>query len=339
MILKRATTPRIGWYGLGSMGLPMAMNLQRHLLKIGEHNLTYYNRTISAGEPLNELGATPAASLIDLVAKCDVIFTMLANDKVLTETITLLSESISQSQLVSQSPQSTAPHQITLQVQIDKKIFVDSSTVHPDTTARISTTLSDLGAVFLSAPVFGGPAIAASGQLVFAIGGPRSGLDVVRRYIEGVMARKVIVCGEEARGAALLKIGGNIITLNLMEAVGEAQVFAERTGLGTATMEELIGESFGGVAGGYSKRLTTGIYAPPLDTRPGFGVSLAIKDAEHALSLAKGVNAKLPGTETAHRNMRAARNYAGECLDSSSMYGTLRMEAGMPFWNEVSRQG
>lgn len=39
-----------------------------------------------------------------------------------------------------------------------------------------------------------------------------------------------------------------------MEAVGEAQVFAERTGLEIAAMEELITESFGTVAGGYSKR-------------------------------------------------------------------------------------
>lgn len=39
-----------------------------------------------------------------------------------------------------------------------------------------------------------------------------------------------------------------------MEAVGEAQVFAEKTGLGTGPMEELIGEAFGAVAGGYSKR-------------------------------------------------------------------------------------
>lgn len=40
----------------------------------------------------------------------------------------------------------------------------------------------------------------------------------------------------------------------MMEAVGEAQVFAEKTGLGTGPMEELIGEAFGPVAGGYSKR-------------------------------------------------------------------------------------
>lgn len=42
--------------------------------------------------------------------------------------------------------------------------------------------------------------------------------------------------------------------MNMMEAVGEAQVFAEKTGLGTGPMEELIGEAFGPVAGGYSKR-------------------------------------------------------------------------------------
>lgn len=83
--------------------------------------------------------------------------------------------------------------------------------------------------------------------------------------------------------------------------------------------------------------MTSGIYAPPLETRPGFGVSLAIKDAEHALSLAKRVDARLPGVEIAHGNMQSARDYAGECLDSSSMYGILRMEAGMSFWNDASQ--
>lgn len=52
----------------------------------------------------------------------------------------------------------------------------------------------------------------------------------------------------------VVDVDRNIVTVNLMEAVGEAQVFAERTGLGTAPMEELIGEAFGAVAGGYSKR-------------------------------------------------------------------------------------
>lgn len=141
----------------------------------------------------------------------------------------------------------------------------------------------------------------------------------------------------------------------MMEAVGEAQVFAEKTGLGTGPMEELIGEAFGAVAGGYSKRcvmtlamalglnlmvsrLTTGVYAPPLDSRPGFGVSLAIKDANHAMTIAEERGVKLPGLELARKNMEAARDYGGECLDSSSMYGTLRQQAGLEFWNDKSRK-
>lgn len=46
----------------------------------------------------------------------------------------------------------------------------------------------------------------------------------------------------------------------------------------------------------------------------------------------------LPGLEIAQQNMEAARDYAGECLDSSSMYGTLRQRAGLEFWNEKSRK-
>lgn len=88
-----------------------------------------------------------------------------------------------------------------------------------------------------------------------------------------------------------------------------------------------------------SSRLTTGVYAPPLTSRPGFGVSLAIKDANHALSIAKDNGVELPSVELARDNMSSAREYGGECLDSSSMYGILRQKAGLAFWNEKSRQG
>ena len=231
----------------------------------------------------------------------------------------------------------------------------------------------------MSAPVFGGKGIAETGKLVFALGGPSKATTLVKPLIDGVMGRKVIECGEEARRAAMLKIAGyvpllfglsmygrglmwyvcrNIITVNMMEAVGESQVFAEKTGLGTGPMEELITEAFGAVAGGYSQRyfsyhpnyynmnmsltihsLTTGAYAPPLDTRPGFGVSLAIKDADHAFAVAKEQGVELPGLEMARENMVKAREYGGECLDSSSMYGILRQKAGLEFWNEKSRKG
>ncbi|KAI9369199.1 NAD binding domain of 6-phosphogluconate dehydrogenase-domain-containing protein [Aspergillus egyptiacus] len=311
---------RIGWYGLGSMGLAMASNLQKHLAsKSAMGSLLYSNRTMSRGETLKALGAKPETNFSNLVTQCGIIFTMVSNDAVLQNLISTVTDS-------------------TQSLNLKDKIFVDCSTVHPETVGLTVAKLKAKQADFLAAPVFGGNPIAADGKLVFAIAGPKRASDVVKPLIQDVMGRKVIDCGEDAKKSALLKIAGNIVTVNLMEAVGEAQVFAERTGLGTGIMEELIGEAFGPVAGGYSKRLTTGAYAPPLDSRPGFGVSLAIKDANHAFAMAKDNKVELPGLEVSTENMVAAREYGGECLDSSSMYGVLRQKAGMEFWNEKSRK-
>ncbi|KAB8073162.1 hypothetical protein BDV29DRAFT_175970 [Aspergillus leporis] len=308
---------RIGWYGLGSMGLAMATNLQKHLATKTATNLLYSNRTMAHGDALRALGATPEISFPKLVGQCGIIFTMVSNDSVLEQ---LISSAIG------------SGHSLR------DKIFVDCSTVHPKTVGLTVAKLKEQQASFLAAPVFGGNPIAVDGKLVFAIAGPSKASEVVKPLIQDVMGRKVIDCGEDATKSSLMKIAGNIVTVNMMEAVGEAQVFAERTGLGTGPMEELIGEAFGAVAGGYSKRLTTGAYAPPLESRPGFGVSLAIKDANHAFAMAKEHNVKLPGLKVARENMVAAREYAGECLDSSSMYGVLRQKAGMAFWNEKSRK-
>lgn len=55
--------------------------------------------------------------------------------------------------------------------------------------------------------------------------------------------------------------------------------------------------------------------------------------------MAKDHKVELPSLQISQKNMEAAREYGGECLDSSSMYGILRQKAGMEFWNEKSRKG
>ena len=73
-----SNNPRFGWIGLGSMGLPMAKNLQRHLSSttpLGEDaSLRYTNRTISRGVDLEKLGGTPYPSPAEVVAESDTIF-------------------------------------------------------------------------------------------------------------------------------------------------------------------------------------------------------------------------------------------------------------------------
>lgn len=96
---------------------------------------------------------------------------------------------------------------------------------------------------------------------------------------------------------------------------------------------------FGPVVESYSKRMTTGAWAPPLETPPGFAVALASKDAGHAIALAKQHGTRLATLEAALSHMQKAREYAGDSLDSSSIYGAIRLEGGLPFWSENSRQG
>lgn len=131
----------------------------------------------------------------------------------------------------------------------------------------------------------------------------------------------------------------NVLVISFMEAIAEAQVFAEVTGIGNQQLEEFIGNMFGPVLESYSKRITTGAYAPPLDTSPGFAAALASKDMKHALSIAASHGIRLPTLEVASSRLASAREYAGECLDSSAIYGAGRMEAGLSFWSENSRQG
>ncbi|CAG8279383.1 unnamed protein product [Penicillium salamii] len=299
---------RVGWYGLGSMGIGMSLNLQKYLKSNNISPLHYSNRTLSKGDPLRDEGAVPEEKFEDLISM----------DNVLTELLNTV--------LVAGDA-------------LKGKIFVDTSTIHPDTSEWAASRLGEYDAAFIAAPVFGASAVAATGKLIFAVSGPTMAVQTVTPFIKDVMGRSIIDMGEDVRKSSLLKISGNILVISFMEVIAEAQVFAEVTGIGKQQLEKFIGNMFGPVLESYSKRITTGAYAPPLDTSPGFAAALASKDMKHALSIAASNGTRLPTLEVASSRLASAREYAGECLDSSAIYGTGRLEAGLSFWSEKSRQG
>ncbi|KAJ5640066.1 3-hydroxyisobutyrate dehydrogenase [Penicillium longicatenatum] len=310
--------PRVGWYGLGSMGLGMSLNLQKHFRANGLPPLRYSNRTLSKGHVLRDAGAIPEENFESVVQKSDVIFTMISTDDVL---IQLLTKALATSN------------------SLEGKVFVDTSTIHPDTSGWAAQSLIKHGASFVAAPVFGASPVAAAGKLIFAVAGSARAAETIKPLIMKIMGLSIIDMGEDVRKASLLKISGNILVISFMEVVAEAQIFAEVTGIGSQQLEEFIGNMFGPVLESYSKRITSGAYAPPLDTVPGFAAALACKDMKHALSIAASHNTRLPTLEVASSRLNSAREHAGECLDSAAIYGAARMEAGLPFWSRNSRQG
>lgn len=128
-----------------------------------------------------------------------------------------------------------------------------------------------------------------------------------------------------------------------MEMISEAHVFAEKTGLGCENLEALIKENYGPLAHTMSKRLTTGAYCPPRGEKPWSDLDLAIKDVGHGISCAEGAGTRLKVAEVALGHLEESRMWAeveggGRKMDSSSMYGVIRRDAGFDFETEFVKE-
>ncbi|KAF2739911.1 6-phosphogluconate dehydrogenase-like protein NAD-binding protein [Polyplosphaeria fusca] len=312
-------SPRLGWIGLGSMGLAMAQNIQKALTEKAMTPLCYTNRTLSRGDALQELGGIPCPSIAELVQRCDIVFISVSDDAVHKAVIR---------QILASGP-------------ITHKTIVDTTTVHPATTSSSSSLIHARGATFIAAPVFGATPLAQTGTLLVATAGPDAALQTISPFLEGVVARKVLHVGPEAAQALLLKTTSNYITAGLMFLMSEAHVLAEKAGLPAGVLEGLVQENFGDMAYSDSRRMTGGEYFPRESERPWSDLELGIKDVGIGIGVARDVGMELEVGELVMRSMREAREYGGQRgrrLDSSSMYGIVRKNAGLEFETEGVRK-
>jgi 3-hydroxyisobutyrate dehydrogenase-like beta-hydroxyacid dehydrogenase len=115
-------------------------------------------------------------------------------------------------------------------------------------------------------------------------------------------------------------------------------VLAEKTGLGGEVLEALIKENFGPLASSDSQRMTTGVYMPGKGEQPWSNLDLGLKDVGHGISLAEDAGVKLEVGEVVLAHMKRAKEYAvtqgDRGMDSSSLYGVVRQDAGLDFETE-----
>ncbi|KAJ5725514.1 uncharacterized protein N7483_006871 [Penicillium malachiteum] len=291
---------RIAWIGLGNMGRGMARNLatQGPL----DTPLAVFNRTTSRAETF--ASANPnikvASNLDDAITSSDIIFTCLSDDHALRETIT---ESLPNAK---------------------NKLFVDCSTVHPDTTTEIATTLSAHGASFVASPVFGAPAMAEAG--------PSSSIDRLKPYTTGVISKANIEFRDkEVCKASQLKVPGNTFVLNMVQTIAEGMVVAEKSGLGTEALQQFIEAVFPGAYDAYAGRMRSGDYFERAE--PLFAVDLVRKDARHAMDMAASVGATMRGVQSADAYLADVKAEMGVRGDITGIYGAVRQNSGLPFKN------
>lgn len=288
----------------------------KNLTEKGPHQvpLMIYNRSTQRAVDLSAaLGAGKTEvieSLEDGVSKADIIFTCLANDAAMEETL-----------------------KTAIKGDVKGKLFIDCSTIHPDTTEALGKAVVAQGAEFVAAPIFGAPAMADAGQLVGVLAGPKASVDKARPFFKGVTSRAEIDMADKPyRNSSLLKIIGNTFIVNMVEQLSEGHVLAEKTGLGTDVLHSWLEQMFPGPYAAYSKRMLTGDYYDR--ESPLFAVDLARKDARHAMALAKASGTRMLNVETADKHMEAVKEHMAERGDIAGIYGAVRQEGGLKFENK-----
>jgi 3-hydroxyisobutyrate dehydrogenase-like beta-hydroxyacid dehydrogenase len=275
--------------------------------------LIIFNRTQKRATDLSKAlpsgKSTVAFSIDEVVSKADIIFTCVGDDAAINDTI-----------------------DAALKGSMKGKLFVDCSTVHPDTTEGLAKKITVAGAEFVACPVFGAPAMADSGQLVCVLAGPKESVEKVKPFTKGVIGRAFVDFGGQTVGkATLLKVIGNTFILNMVETLSEGHVLAEKSGLGSDNLHQFIEAMFPGPYTAYSTRMLSGDYHRREE--PLFAVDLARKDARHAMALAKAAGTRLKDVEVADAHLEMVKKHRGEAGDIASIYGAVRQEAGLKFEN------
>ena len=251
-----------------------------------------------------------STSIEDCVKESDYIFTCVGDDAAIRETI-----------------------DTCLKSEAKGKLFVDCSTVHPDTTNELAKKVNDAGAEFVACPVFGAPPMAWNGQLVTVLAGPKKQVDKVKPFTEGVISRANVDFSDQEHGAATrLKIVGNTFILNMVEILSEGYVLAEKSGLGIDNLHSFVETMFGMPYTAYSNRMKSGDYYQR--EAPAFAAKLAKKDYDHAKSLAKKAGVEMKAGDVAGKHLQDVIDYDGDHGDMAGIYGAVRQEAGLKFENQ-----
>jgi 3-hydroxyisobutyrate dehydrogenase-like beta-hydroxyacid dehydrogenase len=275
--------------------------------------LITFNRTqkraMDLSQSLPSGKSTVASSIDEAVSKADIIFTCVGDDAAINDII-----------------------DAALKGSTKGKLFVDCSTVHPDTSEELAKKITEAGAEFVACPVFGAPAMADNGQLICVLAGPKESVEKVKPFTKDVMGRAFVDFGGQPVGkATLLKVIGNTFVLNMVETLSEGHVLAEKSGLGTDNLHQFIETMFPGPYAAYSARMLSGDYHKREE--PLFAVDLARKDARHAMALAKAAGTRLKDVEVGEAHLEMVKKHKGEAGDIAGIYGAVRQEAGLRFEN------
>ena len=276
---------KVGWMGLGNMGLVMATRV----LDAG-HSLTVYNRSADKAAALVERGARLAKSPAE-AATGELVVTMLADDAALRAVL---------------GPGGA------LAAMTPSTVHVSMSTISHALAHELTASHAAHGVGFVGAPVFGRPDAAAAGKL-FILGAGDAGALARCQPLFEVLGQKVLALGPDPAAAHLTKVLGNFMLISSVELLAEALDVAHAAAIDPqALLNALTGSVFSAPFYANYGRL---IAAQQFDGPAAFALTLARKDIELARSAAAGVSRTLASAEPVRAKLAQMIAAGGEQLD------------------------
>lgn len=205
---------RIGFLGLGNMGVPMA----QRLLASG-HELAVWNRNEGRTEPLLREGAIAAGTPAEAELGADAVFTMLFDDAAMEDVL-------------------FGAHGL-IDALSPGVLHICCSTISVALSERLTAEHARRGIPFVAAPVFGRPNIAQEGRLWIVVAGADDAVAKARPLLEP-LSRGISVVGSEPRQAHAVKLGGNFLISAMIHSLGEAFVYADSQGIAPETFFETV---------------------------------------------------------------------------------------------------
>ncbi len=250
---------RVGYVGLGAMGLPFA----RHLKEAG-HDVTVLNRSDRPYAAARAAGMQIADSLEDCVAKSEVLFTCLPSLEIIED----------------------------VYARIDKPglICVDNSTVPQDMARRLNASLKARGIAYVECPIFGSAWDAEIAQTYLVISGDDAPVETALP-VAASSARGITHVGGPG-AASLVKILQNGLGHVQMVAIAETLVAAEKAGLDLDRFVEVVSDCGGMASTPLFRRKAPQMLDLPNET--GAKLAIAAKDAKEAARLFAELGAENP---------------------------------------------
>jgi L-threonate 2-dehydrogenase len=265
----------VGVIGLGAMGMGMAQSLRR-----AGHVVNVFDVRAEVAQKFAAEGGVACASLADIAKASDVLVSVVVN-AAQTESV-LMGDGTAQSGCINHLKPGS--------------VFVMCSTVDPAFSVSLEKTLHAKGLLYIDAPISGGAAKAASGQMTMMTAGTPEAYAKAESFLNA-MAAKVYKLGDSAGAGSKVKIINQLLAGVHIAAAAEAMALGLREGVDPDALYEVITHSAGN-SWMFENRMAHVLAA---DYTPLSAVDIFVKDLGLVLDMARASKFPLPLSSTAHQ--------------------------------------